>query len=671
MHEDLSNGLELLKLHPHSSLISFVSFPLYWILLWWTWGLKRSRNEPLDIYTACQAGNITAVRHLVSRAVGLDVNRFDVDGKTPLMLAVLNGHSEVCELLVLEGARVDTALFEDHLGIRRVFWRPARRCWTALHMSAWCGKTKVIEALLTGAVIRSPDKFYDKTGATPLHVAARNRNIDAARLLARQFPEWVNAEDSCGKKPRDVARSHEMVNALSEAPLADGLSQPKGTELVNLSDAAHPWKEVHLPIVKSFREGEGERMAPGLCSFLATSSGGALGHMFLIEQLQAPLQSIDEDAVSVGPSLPTRMVNKHSSHQTQVLPTIDSLEPATANGEPVAWWCDMRARESDSAIASGRLIARVPMEAEIGVGSFGQVWRARDHRTKVLYAVKNIKAGCGRQAAMVASREMDMANFVRLQPHPCIVALYQVNHFPDVGLYCLLMENCPHGDLEHRIKQHRGQNGYALPRLARNWISQIFLGLEHVHLHMNLLLRDLKIENVVLSDRDFAKLTDFGLGRFGAESNGSWSFGTPPGSPGYISPEVLREERYGWKADLYSFGAVVWVLLTGGVTDSKTPRPPISDGERNFKRYFEDWQLLRKCIEEPEENNARPLPEDARELLLGLVQRRPDARPGHSEIRKSALLEPLGLPSLDAHPDELQLWLMKGTESPTRKRFFS
>ncbi|CAE8664340.1 unnamed protein product [Polarella glacialis] len=117
------------------------------------------------------------------------------------------------------------------------------------------------------------------------------------------------------------------------------------------------------------------------------------------------------------------------------------------------------------------------------------------------------------------------------------------------------------------------------------WLAQIFLGLEHMHLEMDTLLRDLKPENVVLSASGCAKLTDFGFGRFGVESSGCWSFGMPSGSPGYVSPEVLHRESYDSRADLYSFGVLAWVMLTGGVTIGSEPVPPMGR-----PRYGGDFQ---------------------------------------------------------------------------------
>ena len=141
-----------------------------------------------------------------------------------------------------------------------------------------------------------------------------------------------------------------------------------------------------------------------------------------------------------------------------------------------------------------------------------------------------------------------------------------------------------------RTRNLHGRGRYKAPGPAVAWIAQVFLGLEHMHLRMDTLLRDLKPDNVVISastrfrhfwilqnhilssysphrmilaqhvmfsrllmsfhvgfagDRGVAKLTDFGFGRFGVEgSSGTWSFGIPAGSPGYVAPEVILQRNY-------------------------------------------------------------------------------------------------------------------------------
>lgn len=195
--------------------------------------------------------------------------------------------------------------------------------------------------------------------------------------------------------------------------------------------------------------------------------------------------------------------------------------------------------------------------------------------------------------------------------------------------------------------------------LARYWVGQVFLGLEHMHLRMDTLLRDLKPENCVLTDDGRVKLTDFGFGRFGVESQGRWSFGIPTGSPGYVAPEILRKAEYDSRVDLYSLGVLTWLCFTGGITNSPEPVPPLGRMRRqmDFEAHLQDWLLLAQCVANPEQHHSIPLPEDVRDFVSHLTYQRPDNRLRHKDIREHKFMQPLELPNFDAQPQAVQAWI--------------
>merc|ERR1719329_870345 len=179
----------------------------------------------------------------------------------------------------------------------------------------------------------------------------------------------------------------------------------------------------------------------------------------------------------------------------------------------------------------------------------------------------------------------------------------------------MIMELCAGGDLQTACKRERmaaiteGRRDCP-PIYADVWLGQVLLALEHLHLETQCLIRDLKPANVLLDVREeCAKLADFGLGRVGVESPGTWTLGGPTGTPGYVSPEILLRERYDFRADLYSYGVLMWVMATGGVTQYQSPQPPSNARQmrgNDFPILNEDWRLLRETVSKADGGAVAP-----------------------------------------------------------------
>jgi len=360
----------------------------------------------------------------------------------------------------------------------------------------------------------------------------------------------------------------------------------------------------------------------------------------------------------------TSAVSDTTSLSMQPATALRDLQPVDAEGNCAPAWVAMveEAERRGQPLGNAKFLY-LDRPVILGSGSFGVVWRALDRRTGERFAVKNIRTSTA-TGATTAEREYEMSNHIRMQPHPFIVRLHQVHSCLEIGFFMIVMELCTHGDLLHwirtyRVKAAREQRRYTPPPLALKWLGQVFLALEHLHLKMGALLRDLKPDNVVINDQGLAKLTDFGFGRFDADSDGTWSFGVPPGSPGYIAPECLLQQSYDCRADLYSYGVLIWVLLTGGVLYDLEPRPPV--GRRrspgDFTAHSNDWQYLQQCLTDPERHQAQPVPSNASGLVTRLVQRRPDERPMHAEIRQYPLLQELSLPEAGASRQTVVAWI--------------
>mmetsp|Transcript_2576 Transcript_2576/g.4939 ORF Transcript_2576/g.4939 Transcript_2576/m.4939 type:complete len:641 (+) Transcript_2576:1-1923(+) len=627
------------------------------------------------------------------------------------MFAALKGHDTVCHLLLQEGARVDLPMFSNSRGqigsgYRACFFISVRRRWTAMHLAAWKGHAEVVRVLLEGG---SPEmhgrlapetdegSFFDTVGDTPLHVAAWSGHAQATRLLAVGHQEWISTQNGHGQTPVDLARTEDVKQAIL-SPTSGGEDGGRAVLLLQrpaVAEREEPqqgWPQMQLPILRISKYGQ--LAAPGLCSYVASSCGGVLGRVFLASTAAPERAALLPRLPSISEADETESVST-LAQQTPSLqsvpagPLVEDLEPISSNGEPVGL-LPLGPRRDDSEpghrlgccfcvltlssartsmvgnsryVDDSRRFQHVPDESVLGEGAYGVVWRARDRRTGTWYAIKNIKIH-RRGTSAIATRECEVADHIRLQPHPCLVHLYHVHHFQDIGLYSLVMEFCPGGDLLDRIraaKQEamRQRRNYRPPREAHQWIGQVFLGLEHMHLRMETLLRDLKPENVVLDNTGRVKLTDFGFGRFGVESTGRWTFGIPTGSPGYVAPEILKRMEYNCSVDLYSFGVLVWMLLTGGLTTSQDPIPPMGrmQHRNDFEAHLEDWLLLAHCITNPDHNQALHLDEDAKDFVARMTDNRPESRLRHAQIRTHTFMRPLQLPPFEASCHEVEAWL--------------
>lgn len=210
--------------------------------------------------------------------------------------------------------------------------------------------------------------------------------------------------------------------------------------------------------------------------------------------------------------------------------------------------------------------------------------------------------------------------------------------------------------MEEVIQHYGRQRELVAPEpLAQRWIAEVFLGLEHVHVRMRALLRDLKHENVGLDSRGRAKLLDFGLGRLDIYSpNQQWTFGHPPGTAGWAAPEVFLEQAYNFACDFYSLGVLLWVLRTGGMGNGQPPKN--NYGRSRMRSHVNDRTLLIRCIENPRQYGVRPIEGDAMSLAKRLTMKAPRERGKHMDIRSYAFLEAAELPDPTAGPTVVKRW---------------
>ena len=213
----------------------------------------------------------------------------------------------------------------------------------------------------------------------------------------------------------------------------------------------------------------------------------------------------------------------------------------------------------------GKLLGgRYEIIEKIGNGGMATVYKATDKVLKRYVAVKILRDEFTTDEEFIKRFEVEAQSAARLT-HPNIVSIYDVG--VDGNLYYIVMELIQGKTLKEIIIKEKGP----LPwKWSINVAIQIASALEMAHRN-NIIHRDIKPHNIIITEDGIAKVTDFGIAK--AVSNSTiTAFGTTIGSVHYFSPEHARGGFTDAKSDLYSLGVVMYEMVTGRVPfDADTP----------------------------------------------------------------------------------------------------
>ena len=213
----------------------------------------------------------------------------------------------------------------------------------------------------------------------------------------------------------------------------------------------------------------------------------------------------------------------------------------------------------------GRVLGnRYEIIEKVGNGGMATVYKATDLVLKRNVAVKVLRDEFTTDEEFIKRFETEAQSAARLV-HPNIVSIFDVG--VDNGIYYIVMELIQGKTLKEIIIEERGP----LPwKWSVNVAIQIASALEMAHKN-NIVHRDIKPHNIIITEDGIAKVTDFGIAK--AVSNSTiTAFGTTIGSVHYFSPEHARGGYTDAKSDLYSLGVVLYEMVTGKVPfDADTP----------------------------------------------------------------------------------------------------
>ncbi len=265
-------------------------------------------------------------------------------------------------------------------------------------------------------------------------------------------------------------------------------------------------------------------------------------------------------------------------------------------------------------LAVGTRLGPYEILSPLGAGGMGEVYRARDARLKRDVAIKVLPSAFAASVERLRRFEQE-AQAASALNHPNILAIYDLGTHD--GAPYIVSEL-----LEGETLASRLSGGAFMPRRAIGHALQIAQGLAAAH-EKGIVHRDLKPENIFVTNDGRVKILDFGLARVtqpesanaGATNLPTVTPGTEPGvvlgTLGYMSPEQVRGRPADARSDIFSFGAILYEMLSGrrafhgeSAADTMsailTKEPPdLSETNRRIPESLD--RIVRHCLEKSPE----------------------------------------------------------------------
>lgn len=241
------------------------------------------------------------------------------------------------------------------------------------------------------------------------------------------------------------------------------------------------------------------------------------------------------------------------------------------------------------------------IKEKLGGGGMGVVYKAEDTKLKRKVALKFLPYNLSKDDT-AKKRFIREARTASSLDHPNICTIYEINETDD-GQIFIVMAYCEGETLKKKIKSHKLNTEQSI-----NFAIQICNGLSKAH-QKGIIHRDIKPANIMITNDGIAKIVDFGLARFIRKSDITKT-GYTAGTISYLSPEQIKGKKTDQRTDLWSFGIVLYELLTG---------------ELPFRGEIDQAVIYSILNESPETFNieiSKPL----QNIIFKLLEKNPDER---------------------------------------------
>ncbi|MCB0288896.1 MAG: protein kinase [Calditrichaeota bacterium] len=251
----------------------------------------------------------------------------------------------------------------------------------------------------------------------------------------------------------------------------------------------------------------------------------------------------------------------------------------------------------------GRTISHYKILEKIGEGGMGVVYKALDTRLKREVAIKFLPERIAnnpdaRQRFLLEAQAAAALN------HPNIATIYEIDEVDDLVFFA--MEYIRGENLKDKLNSGRLDLTQCL-----SFIRQIAAGLQAAH-RKQIAHRDIKSENIMLTEDGRVKVMDFGLAKSG-EQGGLKETAVISGTPAYMSPELLQDAEVDYRTDIWSFGVVIYEMLSG---------------ELPFQGMYESALLYAISHEEPPslKEFRADIPDAWNDVVAKILQKNPAQR---------------------------------------------